>query len=54
MPGGPARQLFSLEQKYISDSDLGQVIGDRAANCPATDNYDLRLLRQSICHSTYL
>ena len=54
MPRGPASQLFPLQQKYISDADLGQVIGDGATNCATTDNYDLRLLRQIICHRIYL
>ena len=38
MPGGAAGQLLAFAQHDVLPADLGQVIGDRGADHPATDD----------------
>ena len=43
MPGRPTGQLLALQQNNIVPANLGQVIGNRAANNATTDDYDFML-----------
>ena len=41
VPGGAAGELLALQQQDIGDAELGQVIGDRAADDAAADDHDV-------------
>ena len=41
MPGGAAGQLPAFEQHHIRDAQLGQVVGDGAADDAAADDDDV-------------
>ena len=46
VPGGAARQRPLLEQHQVGETELGQVVGDRAADHSPTDDDDPRPLRK--------
>src|SRR5262249_37058874 len=41
VPGGAAGELLALEQQHVLPAELGQVIGERAADDAAADDDDL-------------
>jgi hypothetical protein len=41
MPGGTGGELLALEQQHVLPAELGQVIGERAADDAAADDDDL-------------
>ena len=41
MPGRAAGELLALQQHHVGDAELGQVIGDRAADDAAADDDDI-------------
>ena len=50
VPGGAAGKLAAFQQHRLGNAELGQVIGDRAADHPAADNDDLGRARQVLRH----
>lgn len=45
MPGGSRRELLPLQENDVSQAPQGQMKGDAASDNAATDDDDLRLLR---------
>ena len=41
VPGRAAGELLALQQQHVGDAELGQVIGDRAADDAAADDDDV-------------
>ena len=50
VPGGAGGQLLALQQHHVAPAELGQMIGDRAADHAAADDHGLRLARQILGH----
>ena len=46
VPGGPRRELVLLDQEDVADAELGQVVGNGAADDAATDDDDACTGRQ--------
>jgi hypothetical protein len=50
VPGGAAGQLFPLQQHHVAPAELGQMVGDRAADHSAADDHRLRVTGQISSH----
>ena len=50
VPGRAAGQLLALEQHHLAPAELGQMVGDRAADHPAADDHRLRVAGRISSH----
>ncbi|MCY1380851.1 hypothetical protein D9M69_687080 [compost metagenome] len=52
VPGGATAQLALLQENHVPPAELGQVIGERAADDAAADDDNLRLGWKCLRHKT--